>query len=142
MANIGPLLQQIANGVYGEDVRDAIHDAIEAINNDLPNTTNITQEVISAREPIEDFSIAGSLSRRLEIDYDHLKEYTDEKSAPGEAAKIQINNATTGYSSLKDRLDTEYNSLNSKYNRIKDQEIIFEDLGKTGHVVLRLGGNS
>lgn len=40
MANIASLLAAIKNAVYGEEVRDAIHDSIEAINNDFTTRLN------------------------------------------------------------------------------------------------------
>ena len=35
MANISTWLQKIATAIYGKDMREAIHDSIEAVNNDL-----------------------------------------------------------------------------------------------------------
>lgn len=35
MANIATLLQKIASAIYGKDMREAIHDSIEAVNNDF-----------------------------------------------------------------------------------------------------------
>ena len=142
MANITPLLQQIATGVWAEDVRTAIHDAIEAVNNDLPNSANVSMEVVTARTPDhETLETYTNLKDRLDGDYDELKTYVNTKSTPGTEAKIQISNATVGYSSLKDRLDTEFQNLDNKYQRIKELELICEDPHGDGNIVLRLGGS-
>lgn len=45
MANISTWLQKIATAIYGKDVRNAIHDSINAVNNDLENSKNEIEQI-------------------------------------------------------------------------------------------------
>lgn len=47
MANIDNELQTIATAVYGSEMRSAIHDAIEKVNDDIPSPT-ISTEIVTA----------------------------------------------------------------------------------------------
>lgn len=47
MANIANLLTAIKNAVYGEDVREAIHDGIEIMNNEVEDVKNVQTELAS-----------------------------------------------------------------------------------------------
>lgn len=49
MANIATLLQKIASAIYGKDMREAIHDSIEAVNNDLENDKILTDGKLGAK---------------------------------------------------------------------------------------------
>lgn len=119
LANIDTYLEQIAHGEYGRDVRDAIHDALEAINDSIPNSTSVSQEVISARTPGDQgLPPYDNLKQRLDTEAETLLEQAEQLATPGIRANIQITNATVGYSSLKDRLDTEYADLNRKVGRV------------------------
>ena len=49
MANISTWLQKIATAIYGKDMREAIHDSIEAVNNDLENDKILTDGKLGAK---------------------------------------------------------------------------------------------
>ena len=106
MANIASLLAKIKSGVYGEDVRGAIHDAIKAVNDSIPTSTNVSTEVADARTNTVTGEESTSLGRRLDADYTVLKRYVDQEDVPGDEAHVQILNATVGYTDLDDRLST------------------------------------
>ena len=46
MANIQTYLNKIKNAIYGRDVRDSIHDAIDAINTESENTKEIIEDFV------------------------------------------------------------------------------------------------
>lgn len=46
MANIQTYLNKIKNAIYGRDVRDSIHDAIDAINTESENTKDIIEDFV------------------------------------------------------------------------------------------------
>lgn len=46
MANIQTYLNKIKNAIYGRDVRDSIHDAIDAINTESENTKEIVEDFV------------------------------------------------------------------------------------------------
>ena len=45
MANISELLKKIKSARYGRDVRDSIHDAIQAMNTDIKNNVPTVQSL-------------------------------------------------------------------------------------------------
>lgn len=118
MANINSYLVTISRGVYGRDVRDAIHDAIQAVNNDLPNSSSVVAEVQEARMNASGATYA-KLKGRLDSDYNLLYNKIEEDAQDGHTAQIAINNAITGYSSLKNRLDSQFEELSNRLLRVK-----------------------
>ena len=53
MANITTYLKNILSSIYGRDVRQSIHDGIEAINSDVENNTNLSNETKTRQDLLE-----------------------------------------------------------------------------------------
>ena len=54
MANIQSYLDQIANAVYGEEIRSSIINSLQKVNDDNDSYADLKKEVISARDDIND----------------------------------------------------------------------------------------
>ena len=84
MANITTELNQIANSVYGKDMRSAIHDSIEKVNNDLEKTV-----VPLSFAEYDALSSAEKLNGSLYFTYDtkqifmNAVEYTQDNDVTG-----------------------------------------------------------
>lgn len=53
MANITTYLKNILSAVYGKDVRQSIHDGIEEINNEVEETTDLSNETKTRQDLLE-----------------------------------------------------------------------------------------
>ena len=53
MANITTYLKNILSSIYGRDVRQSIHDGIEAINSDVEDNTNLSNETKTRQDLLE-----------------------------------------------------------------------------------------
>lgn len=54
MANIAPYIEQIQNAVYGEEVRSSIINALEKVNDDNESYQALKEEVISAKDDVDE----------------------------------------------------------------------------------------
>lgn len=97
MANIQTYLNKIKNAIYGRDVRDSIHDAIDAINTESENTKDI----------IEDF-VGGELDTTLT---------STTLPAQGKAVGDAVDD-------LKSQIDALTTNENPNYNNIIDWDNI------------------
>lgn len=76
MANIKPYLDNIANAEYGEDVRGSLINALIKVNDDNDSYNDLKEEVIAARDDINDqvdqfdekMEAASEISKKLEED--------------------------------------------------------------------------
>lgn len=53
MANIKEYLNNILNAIYGKDVRQSIHDGIDAINEDVKESMNVSNETKTRQDLLE-----------------------------------------------------------------------------------------
>lgn len=101
MANIQNELNNIKNAVYGKDVRDSIHDAIEQCYNDAITNGNTNMEVILARGEYE------NLNERLKDHSSQIKDKANKNELEVERKRIDsftslIEGSTTGDAELID----------------------------------------
>lgn len=61
MANISALISIIQQAARGEDVRDAIADALEAMNSEIPDADEIGDMLASVYDPNDTVSDAGGI---------------------------------------------------------------------------------
>ena len=54
MANIQPYINEIQNAVYGEEVRSSIINALVAVNDDNESYQTIKNQIIQAKDDIDD----------------------------------------------------------------------------------------
>lgn len=82
MANISELLKKIKSARYGRDVRDSIHDAIQAMNTDIENNVpavqNLTERAESASSSAKTYSTDASAAATNAKNYsDSAKQYSE-----------------------------------------------------------------
>lgn len=61
MANIAALIAVIQQAARGEDVRDAIADALEAMNSEIPDADEIGDMLASVYDPDDNIADAGGI---------------------------------------------------------------------------------
>lgn len=61
MANIAALIAIIQQAARGEDVRDAIADALEAMNSEIPDADEIGDMLASVYDPDDNIADAGGI---------------------------------------------------------------------------------
>ena len=54
MANISTYISQIQNAVYGEEVRSSIINALEKVNDDNESYQDLKDEVIAAKDDVDE----------------------------------------------------------------------------------------
>lgn len=121
MANISAFLSNIKTAIYGEDVRDSIHDAIKAINDDASAVISSAQSTID------------SYVRSIEI-YD----YVDTLPAKGSEQKIYAVQDTLEF---EDAWNRTYNSTFYPYNGIELLPIYLAIPQSRQIVAQAIGGN-
>lgn len=82
MANISDLLNKIKSARYGRDVRDSIHDAIQAMNTDIENNVtavqNLTERAESASSSAKTYSTDASAAATNAKNYSNsAKQYSE-----------------------------------------------------------------
>ena len=104
MANISTYLNTIQNSTKASEIRTAIYNALNVVNENIPVSNTIASEVADAR--IDANSVSRiNLRQRLNADYNTLVTYIDWKAQYGIDAKTEIDNAKHGYSTLKYKID-------------------------------------
>ena len=99
MSNITTHLNNIKNALYGKDVRGSIHDGIDAINNEVENTTNRQEH--------------------LEDTFNQLVINSGNSNAEIVDARVGENGKS--YEKLGDRLDEFDSQLEQNMNKINEQ---------------------
>lgn len=88
MANISELLKKIKSARYGRDVRDSIHDAIQAMNTDIKNNVPTVQSLTERAEGAS--SSAKTYSTDASAAATNAKEYSDSAKRYSESAASAI----------------------------------------------------
>ena len=93
MANISTWLQKIATAIYGKDMREAIHDSIEAVNNDLEDHKGSSSS---------DMSSMTSRLAQAEKDIDSNEKKITDLTSDISSIKLSLNNKVgkTDYASI------------------------------------------
>ena len=88
MANISELLKKIKSARYGRDVRDSIHDAIQAMNTDIKNNVPTVQSLTERAEGAS--SSAKTYSTDASAAATNAKNYSDSAKQYSESAASAI----------------------------------------------------
>lgn len=108
MANIKPYLDNIANAEYGEDVRGSLINALIKVNDDNDSYNDLKEEVIAARDDINDqvdqfdkkMEAASEISKKLEED-----------TASGNQTHSDLTNSITTAQSERSKLESAYENV-------------------------------
>ena len=108
MANIKPYLDNIANAEYGEDVRGSLINALIKVNDDNDSYNDLKEEVIAARDDINDqvdqfddkMKSASEISKKLEED-----------TASGNQTHSDLTNSITTAQSERSKLESAYENV-------------------------------
>lgn len=108
MANIKPYLDNIANAEYGEDVRGSLINALIKVNDDNDSYNDLKEEVIAARDDINDqvdqfdekMEAASEISKKLEED-----------TASGNQTHSDLTNSITIAQSERSKLESAYENV-------------------------------
>lgn len=91
MANIQTLLQNIMNAIYGEEVRGSIHDAIEAINDEVTEWTGLQDGTVTtaklASNAVTTAKVADGAITRAKLNADVVDTTLAVSGAPADAKK-------------------------------------------------------
>ena len=96
MANIKPYTDEIANAVYGEEVRSSIINALNKVNDDNNSYQNIKNQIIASKDDVNEA----------------VAEF-DAKVASAQDATTALIDATTKGNTAKKNLDSSINSANT-----------------------------
>jgi len=108
MADIKKELNDIKNAVYGKEVRGAIHDGIKKINEEVEDATDLSE---SAKHQVENIQ-------------QQVNQLVVEGDSSVEAAQARVDADGNAYTTLKERLDTEYTEVTSQ---LAETEQIFNN---------------
>lgn len=108
MANIKQYLDNIANAEYGEDVRGSLINALIKVNDDNDSYNDLKEEVIAARDDINDqvdqfdekMEAASEISKKLEED-----------TASGNQTHSDLTNSITIAQSERSKLESAYENV-------------------------------
>ena len=108
MANIKPYLDNIANAEYGEDVRGSLINALIKVNDDNDSYNDLKEEVIAARDDINDqvdqfdekMEAASEISKKLEED-----------TASGNQTHSDLTNSITIAQNERSKLESAYENV-------------------------------
>lgn len=108
MANIQSYLDQIANAVYGEEIRSSIINSLQKVNDDNDSYADLKKEVIAARDDINDqvdqfdkkMEAASEISKKLEED-----------TASGNQTHSDLTNSITTAQSERSKLESAYKNV-------------------------------
>lgn len=96
MANIQPYLDQIANAVYGEEVRSSIINGLQKVNDDNDSYADLKKEVIAAKDAV-----------------DADVKAVDDKLSAASTALTNLQNATSAANTARTNLTNATNTANT-----------------------------
>lgn len=92
MANIQTLLQRIMSAIYGEEVRGSIHDAIEAINDEVTEWTGLQDGTVTtaklASNAVTTAKVADGAITRAKLNADVVDTTLSVSGAPADAKAV------------------------------------------------------
>ena len=77
MANISSLLNTIKTAIYGRDMRSALHDSIEAVNDDVETRLSRSGGTVTGDIAMNDHKVTSSAAPSADDDYAN-KKYVDD----------------------------------------------------------------
>lgn len=113
MANIKPYTDQIANAVYGEEVRSSIINAVTKINDDNESYEPIKAEIKEVKEDIDNAQTTLTNIRNATTSASTTKSNLDDSIAKANTAKSNLDSSITSGTTAKSNLDGSISSGNT-----------------------------
>lgn len=110
MANIQPYLDQIANAVYGEEVRSSIINGLQKVNDDNDSYADLKKEVIAAKDAVD--ADVKAVDDKLSAASTALTNLQNATSAAN-TAKTNLTNATSTANTAKTNLSKVIDTANT-----------------------------
>ena len=110
MANIQPYLDQIANAVYGEEVRSSIINGLQKVNDDNDSYADLKKEVIAAKDAVD--TDVKAVDDKLSAASTALTNLQNATSAAN-TAKTNLTNATSTANTAKTNLSKVTDTANT-----------------------------
>ena len=110
MANITPYTDQIANAVYGEEVRSSIINALKKVNDDNESYAQLKADVIAAKDAVDDQVEAfdGKVAAAEQVTSD-----LEAATSAGNTAKSNLVSATNTANTAKTNLQNATSTANT-----------------------------
>lgn len=108
MANIKPYLDNIANAEYGEDVRGSLINALIKVNDDNDSYNDLKEEVIAARDDINDQ--VNQFDKKMEA-ASEISKKLEEDTASGNQTHSDLTNSITIAQSERSKLESAYENV-------------------------------
>ena len=116
MANITPYTDQIANAVYGEEVRSSIINALKAVNDDNNSYAQLKADVIAAKDAVDEqvdaFDDKVAAAQQVTSDLQSA-------TTAGNTAKSQLTSATTTANTAKSNLQSATTTANTAKSNLE-----------------------
>lgn len=116
MANIKPYLDEIANAVYGEEVRTSIINAIGKVNDDNESYQTIKKEIITAKDGVNE--AVAEFDAKVASAQDATKALVDATSK-GNTAKSNLDTSITSANIARSNLVSATTSANNSESTLK-----------------------
>lgn len=116
MANIQPYIDQILNAVYGEEVRSAIVNALEKVNDDNNSYADLKKEVIAAKDAVD--KDVDAVQQKLNAASTALTNLQNATSAAN-TAKTNLQNATNTANTAKSNLTSATSTANTAKSNVE-----------------------
>ena len=116
MANIKPYLDEIANAVYGEEVRTSIINAIGKVNDDNESYQTIKKEIITAKDGVNE--AVAEFDAKVASAQDATKALVDATSK-GNTAKSNLDTSITSANTARSNLVSATTSANNSESTLK-----------------------
>lgn len=116
MANIQPYIDQILNAVYGEEVRSAIVNALEKVNDDNNSYADLKKEVIAAKDAVD--KDVDAVQQKLNAASTALTNLQNATSAAN-TAKTNLQNATNTANTAKSNLTNATSTANTAKSNVE-----------------------
>ena len=116
MANIQPYLDQIANAVYGEEVRSSIINGLQKVNDDNESYADLKKEVIAAKDAVD--TDVKAVDDKLSAASTALTNLQNATSAAN-TAKTNLTNATSTANTAKTNLTNATSTANTAKTNVE-----------------------
>ena len=116
MANIQPYLDQIANAVYGEEVRSSIISGLQKVNDDNDSYADLKKEVIAAKDAVD--KAVDAVQQKLNAASTALTNLQNATSAAN-TAKNNLQDATSAADTAKKNLTNATSTANTTKSNVE-----------------------
>lgn len=116
MANIQSYLDQIANAVYGEEIRSSIINSLQKVNDDNDSYADLKKEVIAAKDAVD--KDVDAVQQKLNAASTALTNLQNATSAAN-TAKTNLQNATSTANTAKSNLTNATSTANTAKSNVE-----------------------